>query len=180
MRRLLDGGDSVVDLATAALAVAIGEVGVREVPPGLNRGPEVDRYLASVGLSGGYSWCIAFVHWCFGEAARVHGVANPFPATGGCADGWSRVRAASPARVITAVQARAHPALVRPGCVFVLDLGGGAGHAGFVEHAAGPVLRTVEGNTNAGGSRNGIGVFRLARRTLADRPLRGFLDFTDH
>ena len=163
-------------LATAALAVAIGETGVREVPPGSNRGPKVDAYLGSVGLGGGYPWCIAFVHWCFAEAARARGLVNPFPATGGCADGWSRVKAASPARV---VQARAHPALVRPGLVFVLDLGRGTGHAGFVESVAGTLLHTVEGNTNTGGSRNGVGVFRLARRTLADHSLRGFLDFTD-
>jgi hypothetical protein len=167
-----------VDLGQAALAVALEQVGVREEPAGSNRGARVEAYLASVGLPGGQPWCAAFVHWCFAEAARAHGVACPFPATGGCGAAWARICATAPARIVRAADARRRPALVRPGMAFVLDLGGGAGHSGFVEATgADGRLHTVEGNTNLGGSRNGEGVFRLARRTLADRALRGFLDF---
>jgi len=35
-------------------------VGVVEEPPGSNSGPEVDQFLASVGLGPGYAWCAAF------------------------------------------------------------------------------------------------------------------------
>lgn len=38
-------------LAERALAVAAAEVGVKEDPPGSNRGPRVAEYLASVGLA---------------------------------------------------------------------------------------------------------------------------------
>ena len=59
-------------LAAAALDAARGEIGVREVPPGSNRGPKVDVYLRAVGLdpaAGCYAWCAAFVYWCFGKGA---------------------------------------------------------------------------------------------------------------
>jgi hypothetical protein len=36
----------------------------------------------------------------------------------------------------------------------------------------------IEGNTDATGSGNGIGVFRLTRRKLNDKFLRGFVDYS--
>ena len=52
-------------LAAAALRYAQSQVGQREQPKGSNRGPMVDKYLASVGLQPGYAWCQAFVYWCY-------------------------------------------------------------------------------------------------------------------
>ena len=71
-------------------------------------------------------------------------------------------------RRITAAEAAANPGLVRGGLVFVMSTGQGTGHMGFVERAAGGKLVTIEGNTNDGGSREGIGVFR--RRSAAVPP----------
>jgi len=162
--------------AGAALAVAFGEIGVLEQPLGSNGGPRVNQYLASVGLGPGYYWCMAFVHWCFKTAAASG--ANPFPKTAGCLDAWNRVKASAPARLLTRADAIANPAKVKPGMVFILDYGKGMGHTGFVREVTGAALRTVEGNTNIGGSNNGIGVFELNRRSVMDKNLKGFIDFT--
>src|SRR5439155_18370375 len=43
----------------------------------------------------------------------------------------------------------------------------GNGHTGLVEQIAGVRLATIEGNTDLGGSREGIGVFRRTGRTIA-------------
>ncbi|WP_257667477.1 CHAP domain-containing protein [Parapedobacter tibetensis] len=43
------------------------EIGVREAT-GNNDGDRVAEYLRYCGLGEGYSWCAAFVSWCFGQA----------------------------------------------------------------------------------------------------------------
>ena len=165
-------------LAVAALGTAVTQLGVMEKPLGSNRGPMVDKYLASTGTSPGNFWCMAFVFWCFKEAAAATGVSNPFPKTAGCLDAWNRVRKARPSHVISRAAAMADPTLVRPGQVFILDHGGGLGHTGFVRQSFGGPLRTIEGNSNSTGSRNGLGVFELNRRKIADPTLKGFIDFS--
>jgi len=47
-----------------AMRVALGEVGVREEPPGSNAGPRVDVY---TGGSAG-AWCAHFVSWCLEQS----------------------------------------------------------------------------------------------------------------
>jgi CHAP domain len=164
-------------LAVTALGMAVSQLGVMEVPLGSNRGPMVDQYLQSTGTALGSFWCMAFVFWCFREAAAGTGMSNPFPRTAGCHDAWRRVRASQSTRLITRAQAIADPALVRPGQVFVLDHGGGMGHTGFVRQSFNGPFRTVEGNTNPTGSNNGLGVFELNRRKTTDSALLGFIDF---
>jgi hypothetical protein len=64
------------------MARAHAEVGEHEWPPGSNMG-EIVKYLASVGLGGGYPWCAAFVTWVLkkeGFAAYPPGPAS--------ADSW--------------------------------------------------------------------------------------------
>ncbi|HWU01742.1 MAG TPA: CHAP domain-containing protein [Novosphingobium sp.] len=161
----------------AALALAIGQIGVMEQPISSNRGPQVDAYqrTAGLGVPPGNYWCMAFVYWCFHEAGQG---ATAFPRTGGCLDAWNKVKSASPQRILTRAAALANPALVKPGMVFILDHGGGLGHTGFVRASLSGALTTVEGNTNNDGSNNGIGVFELKRRKVIDASLKGFLDFT--
>jgi hypothetical protein len=165
-------------LAGAALKKAEAEIGVMEDPPGSNSGPMVDKFLASAGAGPGDSWCMAFVHWCFEQAAHDLGAPNIFPRTAGCLDAWAKVSAASPQRVVTAAAAKTDPSLVKPGFVFILDHGHGHGHTGFVSATAGGALRTVEGNSNDNGSANGVGVFALNRRSVMEADLKGFLDFS--
>jgi hypothetical protein len=58
--------------------------GVQEHPIGSNAGPEVNQYLAAVGLGPGYAWCCAFAVWAQHHAAMHAGIPTPVPATGLC------------------------------------------------------------------------------------------------
>jgi CHAP domain/Putative peptidoglycan binding domain len=165
-------------LRAAVLKFADSEVGTMEKPAGSNRGPKVDEYLRSVGLNpaaGSFPWCAAFVYWCFQQAAKELKVTNPAVRTAGVLDLWNRAGNAGVQR-IAASEAIAKPSLVKPGLVFVLSTGAGNGHTGFVESVDGVVLTTIEGNTNLGGSREGVGVFRRTGRKLSAIN-RGFINY---
>lgn len=164
-------------LLARVLAIAAGEEArqVREVPPGSNKGPDVEGYLRSVGLGGGHSWCAAFVYWCFEKAAADLGRANPVFKTAGCLAHWNGAPGKGAQRV-TSSRAQADPGLLQPGMVFIMDHGGGFGHTGLVESVAGGMITTLEGNSNLNGSREGVGVFRLTRKINSIN--KGFIDYT--
>lgn len=145
------------------LHYATMSVGVREQPRNSNRGPQVDEYLRRAGVMPGYSWCCAFMYWCFDEAAKQRGVANPMVKTAGCLDHWNRCRAAG-ARRLSAAEAIQRPSLVTPGMMFIISHGGGLGHTGIVEKVEGGLFHTIEGNTDASRTREGGGVYRLVRK----------------
>jgi hypothetical protein len=166
-------------LLTETLRIAAGEIGVMENPPGSNRGPKVDEYLQTTGLDptkGSFAWCAAFVYWSFNQASTNLGTANPVAKTAGVLDHWSKAARNGGRRILLA-DALNDPALVQPGHIFILSVGRGAGHTGLVESVADGKLITIEGNTNDGGSREGIGVFRRDRRKIADIN-RGFIDYS--
>jgi hypothetical protein len=168
-------------LVARAVDVARTQIGVREAPPGSNRGPEVDLYLRTVGLdpSGGcFPWCAAFVYWCFAHAAAALGARNPVVRTAGVLDHWNRAGQLGVRRLRQA-PVLSRPALVRPGMVFIIRTRAGLGHTGIVEAADLGALATIEGNTNEGGSREGIGVFRRHTRSVADVNV-GFIDYSSH
>lgn len=164
-------------LLTRVLQIAAGEEArkVREVPPGSNKGPDVEAYLRSVGLGGGFSWCAAFLYWCFDKAAKDLGRANPAFKTGGCLAHWNGAPGKGAKRVLSS-KAQADPALLQPGMVFIMDHGGGLGHTGLVEEVSGGMITTIEGNANLGGSREGVGVFRLTRKINSIN--KGFIDYS--
>jgi hypothetical protein len=57
-----------------ALAIAAGEVGQAEIPPGSNEGPAIARYRAAVaGSYGGAPWCAYFVSWAAAQAGAPLG-----------------------------------------------------------------------------------------------------------
>lgn len=164
----------------SVLATAASQVGVLELPAGSNRGPVVDLFLHAVGLdpqAGSYPWCQAFVYWCFQQTARGLGAENPVPKTAGVVAHWRLAGQVPGASCIPSAQALVEPDLVKPGQVFAISVGGGHGHCGFVERTLGGKLVTIEGNTNPGGSREGVGVFRRTSRKIADINL-GFVEYT--
>lgn len=142
---LITGGD----LVEGALLIAVSYLGTKETGP--NTGPDVDLFLASVGLSPGHPWCAAFLFYCYMRAAAKLGIVNPCPRTAGALKMWRlsdpECRTQEPAR----------------GRIFVLDTGapGGHGHVGLVETVRpNGTIDSIEGNTNAAGSREGNAVAR--------------------
>lgn len=158
-------------LLTRALEIATTQVGVSEIG-GANCGPEVEKYLASVGLPKGNSWCMSFVYWCFQQAATELHVKNPLVKTGGVLKGWNDATC----KKIVAAEAVNNPSLIKPGQIFIIDHGGGLGHTGIVKSVNGGFLTTIEGNTNNTQSREGIGVFELTSRKIKNIN-KGFLQY---
>lgn len=174
----LFGTDTIVvtdtapnQLLTEAVNVAISQLGVMEDPPGSNKGPIVNQYLASVGLPPGLFWCAAFVYWCFDKAAVKNGRANPLVKTGHVMTHWNKTKGK---KILTA-EAVDKPSLIKPGHIFMMNTGGSSGHTGIIEKVDGGFVHTIEGNSNNAGSRNGIGVFRLQRKIAKIN--RGFIEY---
>lgn len=162
------------ELLRKVLEIARDELGVTEKPPGSNAGPEVEAYLKSAGASKGDPWCMAFVFWCFKEAAAALGIPNPCVKTAGVHDHWNRAAGAG-ARRLVASEATANPATVVPGMVFCINTGGGKGHTGFVLSVNGGTIETIEGNTNSGQGREGIAVMKHSRKINSIS--LGFVDY---
>lgn len=173
-------------LPALALATASSQIGVMEIAGQPNRGLQVDVYLKASGIAnpgnnppGGYPWCQAFVYWCFVQAGNALARAVPAPKTAGVLEHWNLATPATKVKRVTKAAAQANFGLVQTGMLFVNDYGGGHGHIGFVERVfPDGRLVTVEGNTNALANAEGLGVFRLERRKINDKELKGFLDYS--
>ena len=149
-----------MSLSLTALEIAVSYLGVHE-SGGNNRGPEVDQFLASVGLNPGYAWCTAFLYFCFRQAVQRRPInlapgidyippPNPCPRTASAIKLW---------KLSDMAWRDSNPA---PGALYILDHGGGTGHAGIIETVddGNNVLTEISGNTNAAGSREGNCVWR--------------------
>lgn len=174
-------GGALSPFLRRVLAAAAGEVGTKENPLGSNRGPKVDQYIRSTGRNpagGSFAWCVAFLYWCFKEARRLENrPANPMSRTLSVHKLWNESFGQTNVKRITPRQAAADFTLVQPGQIFCLDHGSGRGHVGIVESINNGKLVTIEGNTNVGGSREGIGVFRRKSRHIEEVDL-GFIDYS--
>jgi hypothetical protein len=139
-------------LGKKTLAIAITQLGVEEIPRGSNAGEAVEKYLKSVGLGKGYSWCMAFIYWATKEASIQLAVPNPLTKTGGVLAMYNKEKDL----VVTDPQ---------PGDIFIMDYGKGLGHTGIIEKIEKNIIHTIEGNTNDDGSREGYEVCRKQRKT---------------
>jgi hypothetical protein len=166
-------------LLTKVLQIANSQIGILENPKGSNRGPEVDKYLRSVGLnpaSGSYAWCAGFVYWTYEQAAAQLNRSNPAVRSAGVLAQWNLAGQKGIPRLLNA-EAINDPGKVKPGFIFVIATGGGLGHMGLVESVRTGILTTIEGNTNNNGSREGIGVFKRHSRKVAEIN-KGFIDYS--
>lgn len=142
--------------ADRLVRIAEAEVGVREVPPDSNRGPRVEQFQQSTWLAGsGWPWCAAFVCWAVREAMASEKFEWVRPQTAGAWDfeRWAReqpgglklLRGSTPAK---------------KGDILVYTFS----HIGIAAaDMTGGLVATIEGNTNAEGSREGGGVYRQTR-----------------
>ena len=136
------------------LDIAKTQIGVAEVPKGSNKGKQVEEYLSVVGLPGGYSWCMAFVQWCFKQSELKF----PF-VSAGVLSVWAHTTAL-------------HTFDPQPGDVFIMEFSHGLGHTGLVELVDGDHIHTIEGNTNDDGSREG---YEVARRIRKKQSILGYI-----
>lgn len=157
-----------LDRAATVASLPEGSPQKQENPKGSNWGHPVQDYLASVDIFFPASWCMAFLYWCFKDAAGQLGLQNPLIKTGGVLAQW---HGQDPKHQVPVFQAK-----VEPGDIFIMDLGHGLGHTGIVESfTPGGMLNTIEGNTNDTGSREGYEVVRKIRKPAG--PIIGYLRF---
>lgn len=136
---------------TCITSTYTSQVGVRE-KTGKNDGVEVEKYLKTVNLGPGYSWCAAFVKWCLMQC----GVVTPI-------NGWSATAINRNNYVYKNQTFLQDP---KPGDVFTIWSynSNRVIHTGFFNGKLNTrVIRTVEGNTNDNGSANGDGVYKRTR-----------------
>ncbi len=140
-------------LREKALEIAKGEIGNQEIPKGSNDGPHVTKYLAAVGLKPPQFWCMAFVTWCFYEAADRMGIKLSILKTGHVLTFYRWVRQHHPEWIFS---------YAMRGDIGIMDFGNDHGHTFIVEDGIDSRVNTIEGNSNDEGSRNG---YEVAHRT---------------
>jgi hypothetical protein len=144
-----------------ALEVAGRNKSVVEQPPNSNWGPQVKLFLESAGISKPAPWCAAFVYFCIAQAAKELGVANPFqgikyPALAFAYSAWGGEHD----RIIKSRGEHADHEYP-PGALVVFHFS----HIGFIlDTLGGGKVRTIEGNTNGAGSRDGGAVLVKDRK----------------
>lgn len=147
-------------IGNKAIEIAKTQLGIHEIPLNTNKGPQIKEYLKSVGLNEGYSWCMAFVYWCFKKASEELKTTNTAIKTAGVLNAWNT--ASSKIKSIT-------PQI---GAVFIMDFGKGQGHTGIVESFDNLYINTIEGNSNDEGSREG---YEVCKRKRLRKTIKGYL-----
>ena len=149
-----DAPTTHIDLAEFLVAILKAEEGVREVPANSNRGDRVQQYQAATWLTGsGWPWCAAFICWGIQQLERVQPLPFKRPQTAGAWDfeNWAKsegVKRFKPRQKIKA------------GDIVIFTFS----HIGLaIEDEKGGTVRTIEGNTDLSGSREGGGVYIKTR-----------------
>lgn len=149
------GRDTESNLKEKVVEIYTSQIGVHELS-GKNDGPEVEGYLRVCGLPKGYAWCAAFVSWVF-QKSGVDAIKSAW------APDWFKKNVIFKHGKSTAGMQMSpdqgdvfgiyFPTLKR------------VGHVGFIHNwnYSKSTVCTVEGNTNAAGSREGDGVLKKFR-----------------
>ena len=162
----------MTDLQLAAIRIARSYLGKQEPGPLANRGPEVDLWLAFVGIrpepgEAGKPWCAAFVSACIYQAASGLGVQCEFRKSAG-------------ALRLLDVNAELRVAEPDAGCLVVWDHGSGKGHVGIITGitrvgAEIASMDVISGNTNEEGSRDADSVVERGFPFPQARTVAGYL-----
>lgn len=142
---------------------------VREIAGRQNDGYMIRAIQAATGNAPPEKWCASFVAYV---GRGILGARWPLPATASCDDLLEFAR-----RHAWLVEASDGP---ERGDVFLqLRTAADAIHTGFVTGVdQARRFRTIEGNTNGGGSSDGDGVYRRTRGGAADRATYAFIRWT--
>jgi hypothetical protein len=145
----------------------LAEVGTREAT-GNNDGQRIEEYIASTGLNakGQYPWCAAFVYWVYLQNEIT--IPTPTPA-------WSPSYFTQ-GTIIWEWRGRNNQQPLQGDVIgmYYTHLGR-IGHMGFFHRQYGDYFITVEGNTNAEGSREGNQVAIRKRRKIQIRYVARFV-----
>ena len=135
------------------VATARGEIGVSEVD-GTNCGPKVDEYKAATWLDAdkGWPWCAAFICWLIREAMEEDVTTFKRPRTAGAWDfeNWAKLELRKPTNED-----------IKAGDIVVFTFS----HIGIAvaDVDSSGYVKTIEGNTNGAGSREGGSVLEKNR-----------------
>lgn len=144
---------------------AQSQVDVRESAP--NDGVEVRKYQAIIGKAEKEAWCMSFMQWVSLQVCTSLGITNPLHPSEHCATVWDNT------------QAKYRLAKPKRGAVFIQkSRTSDDGHTGLCLDGNTPMFKTIEGNTNAAGSRDGDGVYENERYTTGT-PTRTVLGYID-
>lgn len=146
-------------LLLSVLNTARGEIGQRE--SNNNSGKRVMEYQAATTLGGThFPWCSAFTCWLLRQAAKANGIEIPWSYSASCdvvgADAKARglIRSTPQAGDFGLVRAK-----LRNGGYSKTDFI----HIFIVESVEGNQVKTIEGNSNSDGGREGVAVVRHTR-----------------
>ena len=144
------------------VTLATKEVGVEEID-GTNCGPRVNEYKGATNLPAkeSWPWCAAFICWLVREAIIACDIPETEtfkrPKTAGAWDfeNWSK-------RQGNETNTKRDPGDdIKAGDIVIFKFS----HIGLaVDNPDGGTIETIEGNTDASGSREGGGVFRKTRK----------------
>ncbi|GAL83407.1 hypothetical protein MYP_634 [Sporocytophaga myxococcoides] len=155
MSLLAYGGDTEGNIKKKVVNLYTSQIGVHELT-GNNDGPEIEAYLRVCGLPKGHAWCAAFVSWVF-DRANIKAIKSAW------APSWF------PNKNVIFKNGKSLPEKPSPSQgdvfgIYFLNLKR-VGHVGFIDNwnYSKTTVVTVEGNTNAAGSREGDGVLRKYR-----------------
>ena len=133
------------------LAVAVKELGVKEMPANSNNVKYNTWYYNRKVYGSAYPWCMVFVQWCY----QMAGVKLPLK-TASCGALLRFYRTTAPECIVK------EP---RPGDIVIFDFPGGADtdHTGIVEFVGERTITTIDGNTGVTSDANGGAVMRQTR-----------------
>lgn len=167
-----DLGELSGTIRQVMVKLAFREIGVREIPKDSNTGPRVMEYQAASWLEGTrFAWCAAFICWLVAAARNEIGGQFKWkrPKTAGAWDfeNWAKGEYGEVAPRVEMFKPGERK--IEPGDILVLR----RSHICLaVDDEWQGEVSTIEGNTNAAGSREGGGVYK---RTRAINKLRSII-----
>jgi|ERR1019366_202397 hypothetical protein len=153
-------------MTSGVIKIAESLLYIRE-KTGNNDHPMIDKMLDYLGLPHHLSWCLAFCLWCFHSAFNP----MPYPKIARCSTFLERVESQPwKYEVFSSEDVAWGIKKVTPGTIMIFShskvngKNNWNGHAALVMEQVNPRLfKTIEGNTNAAGSREGDGVYKKTR-----------------
>lgn len=130
------------------------QVGVRELT-GRNDGEDVEKYLKSVGLGIGFSWCGAYCYWVYVQNGVFDGVNSKMA--------WTPSWFIESKCIYIRGKKNTKPPQIGDPMGIWYESKGRIAHIMFYDGEDDKFYFTNEGNTNDDGSRNGDGVYRKKR-----------------